>query len=204
MRAGTGGTLLLAAWLLLSAAVSAAGAGTSHGDAPDKARFSFTFQQVGNDCRFKGSFNVLVGAQTAWNVLTDFKNRSKFVSNVNCHVRQKDGDGLWVDLTVGGGFLFIREEVKGLLRVQEVPMKSLSFEEISHKNFGHYGGSWTLQPDSSDGSMKVSFQLDAEINRFTPSFVTPDLLRQTSEDFMTQMRREMVRRQSALKAGGQE
>jgi hypothetical protein len=185
-------------WMLATLSLSLASA-FFPGFAAEDPKYSFTFQQAGDDCRFTGDFKVPADPQIAWNVLTDYDHQSRFVQNLHYHIRQKDGNSLLVEMTAGGGFLFIRQEVKGLLRVQEDPMKSVAFDEVSHQKFDLYQGLWTLQPDGDGKDVDVSYRLQTRKNHFTPGFVTPDLLRQTSEDLMVQMRREMVRREEKEK-----
>ncbi len=173
---------------LLSMPVKAAELG--HG------QVQFTFRQEEDHYNFKGAFNVTADPQVVWQVLTDYDHFSRFISNMHCHIRQQDGDDLLVQQTVGGGFLFIREEIKGLLKVHENPFSGLSLQEISQKSFKLYQGSWKIKSDPSGTSSVVTYELEAEKNAHTPHFVTPDLFRQSTEDLMVQMKREIERREA--------
>jgi Polyketide cyclase / dehydrase and lipid transport len=166
------------------------------GSAPPAGRVQFTFRQEGDRYDFDGKFIVDAGARTAWEVLTDYDHFSRFISNMHCHVRRREGNDLWVEQTVGGGFLFIREEVKGLLEIREEPLRGLSLREVSHQNFDSYFGQWEIQPDPSGKQLVITYRLEAERNRRTPSFVTPRLFRRSSEDLMVEMRREILRREA--------
>ena len=155
----------------------------------------FTFRQKLDHYDFNGAFNVTADPQVVWQVLTDYNHFSNFISNMHCHIRQQDGNDLLVQQTVGGGFLFIREEIKGLLKVHEDPFTALSLREISQKSFKLYQGLWKIKPDPSGNSAVVTYELEAEKNSFTPHFVTADLFRQSTEDLMVEMKREIERRE---------
>lgn len=156
----------------------------------------FTFRQELDHYDFNGAFNVTADPQVVWQVLTDYNHFSDFISNMHCHIRQQDGDDLLVQQTVGGGFLFIREEIKGLLMVHEDPIDALTLQEITQKSFKLYQGSWKIKPDPSRSSVVVTYELEAEKNSHTPSFVTPDLFRQSTEDLMVEMKREIEKREA--------
>ncbi len=172
----------------------------SNGISHPRDKVQFTFRQEGDQYNFNGTFAVDSDQQTAWNVLTDYNHFSKFISNMNCHVRQQDGNDLLVEQTVGGGFLFIREEVKGLLKVHEEPLSVLSLREVSQKHFQVYQGVWKIQPDPTAKTMKITYDLEAQKNLRTPHFVTADLFRQSSEDLMVEMKKEIERREAKIRA----
>src|SRR5258708_2554347 len=172
----------------------------SNGSTHPRDKVQFTFRQAGDQFDFKGPFTVDADQQTAWDVLTDYNHFSKFIANVNCHVRQQDGNDLLVEQTVGGGFLFIREEVKGLLKVHEEPLNVLSLQEVSQQHFQLYQGIWKIQPDLSAKTIRITYDLTAQKNPHTPHFVTADLFRQSSEDLMVEMKREIERRQAKILA----
>ncbi len=156
----------------------------------------FTFRQELDHYDFNGAFNVTADPQVVWQVLTDYNHFSNFISNMHCHIHQQDGNDLLVQQTVGGGFLFIREEIKGLLKVHEDPFTALSLQEVSQKSFKLYQGSWKIKPDPSGSSAVVTYELEAEKNSHTPGFVTPDLFRQSTEDLMVEMKREIEKREA--------
>ncbi len=156
----------------------------------------FTFRQELDHYDFNGAFNVTADPHVVWQVLTDYDHFSNFISNMHCHIRQQDGNDLLVQQTVGGGFLFIREEIKGLLKVHEQPFDALTLQEISQKSFKLYQGSWKIKPDPSGNAAVVTYELEAEKNSHTPHFVTPDLFRQSTEDLMVEMKREIERREA--------
>ena len=158
--------------------------------------FTFQFRQEGGRYIFNGNFQVDTDSRLAWDVLTDYDHVSRFVANLNSRVLSREGDQVMVDQTVGGGFLFIRQEVRGLLKIQEKPYESICLEEISRKQFGFYQGQWTLSLVSPGSGMRVAYELEAERNLATPSFVTAGLFRQAAEDLVIGMKNEMDRRET--------
>jgi hypothetical protein len=134
-----------------------------------------------------------------WEVLTDYDNVSRFVANMSCRVVKREGDELWVDQTVGGGFLFIRQEVRGLLRVRETPPRSICLEEVTRRHFSLYQAAWDIAPPLPGQRPLVTYRLEAERSRDTPGFVTPELFRQAAQDLVIGMKREMDRREAGRK-----
>jgi hypothetical protein len=172
------------------------------GPSPDSGSFTFDFRQEGNRYFFHGLFEVKTDPQVAWEVLTDYDNLSRFVANMNCRILSRE-EGEWmVDQTVGGGFLFIRQEVKGLLRVRVKPYETIWVEEITRRQFGLYEGTWSIESCPPEGVLKVGYSLQVERNGATPGFVTADLFRQSQEDLLIGMKREMDRREAKKDPAG--
>ena len=163
---------------------------------PPPDTFTFQFRQEGGRYLFHGNFRVDTDNRLAWDVLTDYDHVSGFVSNLNAKVVKREGDDVLVDQTVGGGFLFIRQEVRGLLKVTEKPYVSIALEEVTRKQFDCYQGHWSLTPAVPEAGMNVAYELEAERNSSTPEFVTPGLFRQAAEDMVIGMKKEMDRRES--------
>jgi hypothetical protein len=155
---------------------------------------SFSFQHDGNSYSFDGCFDTAVDPQTVWEVLTDYNHQSRFISNTHSRVRKREENDLLVEQTVGGGFLFIREEIKEMLLIHEEPLQAISVEDVSHKDFNLYQGVWLLSPKGDE--LEVTYILRAEKNRSTPKFVTPDLFRKSLRDLMREMKKEMDRREA--------
>jgi hypothetical protein len=100
-----------------------------------------------------------------------------------------------VEQEAGGGFLIIQEYVKALLAVHEEPFQTVSFNDVSHKDFEIYSGVWHLQPDSSTGEIKVIYELLTIRNKKTPSFLTADLFGDSLGDLLFDTQKEMLKRQ---------
>jgi len=168
----------------------------SAGVPPSRDTFTFQFRQDGNRYLFHGDFLVDTDNKMAWDVLTDYDHVSCFVANLNARVVKRDGDEVLVDQTVGGGFLFIRQEVRGLLKIREKPYQTIRLEEVTKKQFDCYQGLWSLAPAAPEAGMKVAYELEAERNGSTPEFVTAGLFRQAAEDMVIGMKKEMDRRET--------
>lgn len=158
----------------------------------------YAFQAEQGHYQFEGGFTVKAEPQVIWDVLTDFDHYSSYISNMHCHVRQKDTDGLLVDQTVGGGFLFIQENIHSRLYIQEDPMNALTFTGVDRKAFDAYGGGWRILPLLSDGSVKVMYEVDLQKGKKTPGFLTSDLFSGSQGDLLGEMRREILKRQARL------
>ncbi|HEY5039490.1 MAG TPA: SRPBCC family protein [bacterium] len=154
----------------------------------------FNFLEEDNVYSFNGCFFVEADPLVAWDVLTDYNHLSQFVSNMSGHLKRRTGNDLLLEQTVGGGFLFIREEVKAFLEVHEEPFHDLFFKDVSRKHFDFYQGHWSVQP-YKDGGLKVEYALEAKRNLSTPGFVKGELFKTSTRDLMVQMRKEMLRRQ---------
>ena len=160
----------------------------------------FIFQQKdAATYQFDGGFDAEVDPQTAWEVLTDYNHISDFVSNMRSHVLKRQGNDLLIDQTAGGGFLFINMTVQATLLIHEEPMRAIYLQDIEHKNFADYEGVWTLAPETGGPGVQVTYHLDAQRNLQTPDFLTADLFCGSLGDLLTEMRREMKRRQAKIR-----
>jgi hypothetical protein len=155
------------------------------------------FSFISDDGRynFEGGFSVEADADVVWSVLTDYNHVSSFVSNMHSRVKKDDGNDLLVEQDAGGGFLIIQEHIKALLAIHEEPFQSISFNDVSHKNFELYSGVWDLQPDTIAGQIKVTYELQATRDKSTPNFLTADLFSNSLGDLLSETQREIYKRQ---------
>jgi len=155
------------------------------------------FSFISDDGRynFEGGFSVKADADVVWSVLTDYNHVSSFISNMHSRVKKDDGNDLLVEQDAGGGFLIIQEHIKAFLAIHEEPLQSISFNDVSHKNFQLYSGVWHLQPDSIMGEIKVTYELQAKRDKSTPSFLTADLFSGSLGDLLSETQREISKRQ---------
>jgi hypothetical protein len=144
---------------------------------------------------FEGGFSVKADTDVVWSVLTDYNHVSSFVSNMHSHVKKDDGNDLLVEQDAGGGFLIIQEHIKALLAIHEEPFQSISFNDVSHKNFELYSGVWNLQPDPITGGVKVTYELQAARDKNTPNFLTADLFSGSLGDLLSETQSEISKRQ---------
>lgn len=165
--------------------------------AEDPAVF-FTFLADRGRYDFEGGFYVKADPQVVWNVLTDFDHYSKYISNMHCRIRQKDPDGFLVDQTVGGGFLFIQENIHTRLYVQEDPISSVNFTGVDHQAFSSYQGEWKVLAQPPGGQVKVTYDLQVDRSLKTPGFLTQDLFSGSQGDLLGEMRKEILKRQARM------
>jgi carbon monoxide dehydrogenase subunit G len=158
----------------------------------------YTFLTGQGRYHFEGGFYIKADPQVVWDVLTDFDHYSKYISNMHCRIRHQDADGLLVDQTVGGGFLFIQENIRSRLYVQEAPMVSLTFTGVDHKTFDSYGGGWKIATPSPDGRVKVTYDVEVERGKKTPGFLTNDLFCGSQGDLLAEMKKEILKRQAKV------
>jgi hypothetical protein len=164
----------------------------------------FTFNSDNGCYNFEGSFGAKADMDVVWSVLTDYKHVSNFISNMNSHVKKESGNDLLVEQEAGGGFLIIQEHVKALLEVHEDPFQSVSFNDVSHRDFKLYSGVWHLLPDALTGEVKVTYELLAARNKKTPGFLTADLFGGSLGDLLDQTQREISKRQLRKEKKAQE
>jgi|SRR5665213_270016 len=155
----------------------------------------FTFISEDGRYNFEGGFTVKADMDVVWNVLTDFNHVSNFVSNMHSRVKKEDGNDLMVEQDAGGGFLIIQEHIKALLDIHEEPLQSISFNDVSHKDFELYSGVWHLQPDPVLDEIKVTYELLAARNKNTPNFLTMDLFSGSLGDLLSETQKEISKRQ---------
>src|SRR5580658_2267363 len=182
---------------LISTVAAALFVGANHPVCAEEPVY-FSFLSDRGYYRFDGGFYVKADPQIVWDVLSDFDHYSRYISNMHCRVRQRDGDSLLVDETVGGGFLFIQETIKSRLDVQMEPLKSIVFTDTDQKTFNSYEGEWKILSPSQDGEIKVTYGLKVERGIKTPGFLTTDLFGGSQGDLLSQMQREILKRQAKL------
>ncbi len=166
------------------------------GDSLETQPVNTTFEAQGGSYHFVGDFDTDASPDVIWAVLTDYGHMDRFVANFHGKVRQRTGNKVLVEQTLGDGILFIRFEVHALLDVQEIPGKSIAIQDISHKDFGLFQNVWILQPELFGNQTKVIYVMDAQRNSHTPGFITADVFRVGLKNFLKQYRREIERREN--------
>jgi len=76
------------------------------------------------------------------------------------------------------------------------PLKSIVFTDIDQKAFNSYEGEWRILPSLQDGRIKVTYGLKAERGIKTPGFLTSDLFGGSQGDLLSQMQKEILKRQA--------
>jgi hypothetical protein len=155
---------------------------------------SMAFQAKDGYYQIQSSFDVDADPSVVWNVLTDYDHITNFIDSMKeSKVVERDGSGLYLSQRAEGGFLFFTQSARLLLYVQENPGQTITFQDMSGKDFNIYWGDWSLSPDGA-GLIKVTYRLLAE-----PNFSAPfagDIMRGSSLDLMNAIRREILKRQA--------
>lgn len=157
----------------------------------------YSFTSESGHYNFEGGFNIKADPSVVWDVLTDYNHYNHYINNLKAKVvRDKPGEDLVVEQDAGGGFLFIQEHIKARLDVHEVAEQSISFQDIDHTHFTLYAGVWTLRFDPEQDEVSVGYALEATRSPQTPRFLTSDLFGSSLGDLLSEMEKEMVRRES--------
>ena len=129
---------------------------------------SFSSNEKAGMDEIKAQFFVDADQSTAWKVLSDYERIPQFVSSMKkSHIEEvKDGD-IYLCQEAEAGFLFITKRVHVLLRVHEVPGQSISFQDVSQKDFYFYQGSWNIDP-GPQGGVTITYHLQAQKNFDAP------------------------------------
>jgi len=141
----------------------------------------------------KGEFHVDADIQTAWNVLSDYERIPRFVNGLKkSHVEERHDDYLLLTQEVEGGVLFATKRIHVLLKVTEVANQSISFQDISQKDFYSYQGAWVLKP-CPEGGVTVAFHLEAKRNFDMP--FAGDCMHGGLKDLLVSVQKEIYSQQ---------
>ena len=149
-------------------------------------------EKVGVD-EVKAQFYVKADPATAWAVLSDYEHIPQFVHTMKkSHIDEVKDGNIYLTQEAEAGFLFITKRVHVLLKVHEVPGKSISFEDVSQKDFCFYQGSWAIEP-APQGGVSVVYQLEAKKNFDAP--FAGDYMNGGVKDLLTAVQQEIYLRQ---------
>ena len=138
-----------------------------------------------------GSFQSNAPLQTIWSVLTDYERIDHFVSFVqSSSIKDKTDGTIILEQESKGQFWFFSKTVHVLLKIQEDPLKSIKFEDLSQNDFHVYKGSWTLEPDKNS-RVVVRYKLKAIKNFFAPSFIARTVFRENVRSYLLELREEI-------------
>jgi hypothetical protein len=154
---------------------------------------SFSAHEKDGVDEVKAQFYVRADAPIAWNVLSDYENIPKFVHTMKkSHIEKRCDENLLLTQEAEAGFLFITKKVHVLLKVHEIPGQSISFEDVSLKDFCFYQGSWNIK-SAPQGGVSVVYQLEAKKNFDAP--FAGDYMNGGVKDLITAVQKEIYLRQ---------
>jgi hypothetical protein len=129
----------------------------------------------------------------AWKVLTDYENISRFVSSLRkSAIKDSTPDRLLLEQEALGKALFITRRIRVLLQVSEMPYHTVNFEDVAHKDFEYYKGSWEIR--GTAGGLDVVYTLNCKRRFVVPNFVARDALKKSAEGLLAEVRAEILRR----------
>ncbi len=140
----------------------------------------------------EGSFSAPATAACAWSVLTDYGHLGQFVPSILCsRVQSTDGDSLLVLQEISGRFLIFSRTLRVLLDIHEDPERSITFTDVSRRDFAFYRGNWALRAGS--GSVDVQYEAQAKPRTFPP-FWADKLFADAARSQLQAVRAEILRR----------
>lgn len=151
----------------------------------------------------EGSFLVRASLPTAWSTLTDYEHIDEFVSSMQSSRVVADGqDGaITVEQQGKARFLMFARRFDLWLKVEEQPMRRITFVDVSKKDFEIYEGRWEVA--ATEAGIRVDYSLTAKPRFTAPGAVLRGKLRKTAEQLLQEVRQEMLRRTlAAATAGG--
>ena len=187
-------TIRRAPWVLfLACAAMACRAGLGFSE-----NVSLTVEQTGpRSNRVEGVFTVDASSATVWKVLTDYSRMPVFVAGMKkSKVVERAGDSLLLQQVASGKFLFFSRAVQVLLEVREHPENEITFDDISHKDFTSYHGSWRIE-GSPPGELVV-YSLQSTRKFAVPGFIAKKIFKKNAENLLLDVRNEILRRAKNL------
>ena len=183
--------------LLLRATMVAACAALSCGVGWAAEEVSLAYQEKDGHYNVRGSFLVEAEPRTAWSVLSDYDHIPQFVHNMKVsHIQIREGNDVLLHQVAEGGFLFFTQKVRLFLYIQETPDKTITFKDMAHKDFKIYRGSWNITPDVDGSQLKITYELEADLNFSAPAFIAGDVMSGGAKDLLKSVRKEILQRQS--------
>lgn len=118
----------------------------------------------------EGRCRVPASRATVWAVLTDYDGIDRFVSSMReSRVTERTGDHLLVEQVATGRILLFKRNLRVVLKIQEQPQNTIRFEDVLHKDFVTYRGSWQIEAHGPE--VEIVYRVTAR-----PAFHIPDML----------------------------
>ena len=80
------------------------------------------------------------------------------------------------------------------MKVVEEPFQAISFEDVSHKDFEFYEGTWQIE--EVQGGCRVSYALETKRRFAAPGFLARSVFKKNVEELLAEVRAEILRRRS--------
>lgn len=183
----------MASYLLTLAAAGALALSWAS-DRGEQQEISLTLTEEGQGVyRLEGGFWVAASSQTAWEVLTDYERIDRFVSSMKASsVKERQEGRILLEQEAFGRVLIFSRKIHVVLEVNEKLMAKIVFEDILHKDFEFYAGSWSLE--ESSGGCQVRYRLEAKPDFAVPNFIAKSIFKKTARNLLEEVRSEIVKR----------
>jgi hypothetical protein len=142
--------------------------------------------------RISAAFETSAPCPTAWAVLTDYDGLPRFIRSMQRSRARYDGDILIVEQKARSGYLIAGKTMSVRLRVEETPMSSIEFVDLTGEDFNWYSGSWSLSP--FDEGCTVRYDLRAELRSTPPRWLRRAVAGRDVRRLLEDVRGEMERR----------
>ncbi|OGR93691.1 MAG: hypothetical protein A2992_07795 [Elusimicrobia bacterium RIFCSPLOWO2_01_FULL_59_12] len=143
--------------------------------------------------RMEGKITADVSREAAWGVLSDYDRLHHFVGTLRrSRVKESRPEYILLEQEGVARVYFFSHTVRVLLKIREERHKRILFEDVLHKDFSLYRGSWQLQK-GPDG-LQVIYRLECRRRFWAPNFIAKDALRKNAESLMADVRQEMIGR----------
>lgn len=146
---------------------------------------------------------IKASTNAVWETLTDYNGIGSFVSSIKSSrtVKSEPGKAL-IEQVMSGKFGFFHKKISVLLEISEVEPFEIQFNDISHKNFRSYYGSWKII--AWDNGMAVIYKLYATPDFFAPDFIANNVFKKNVRGLLEEVRKEISIRNNNLKSNSQD
>lgn len=138
----------------------------------------------------RARFRVAALPSTALAVLTDYERIPRFIRQVKTSIiRERTGSRVVVEQEATASVMMFSKRIHLLLVVQEGAHR-LSFKDASGRSFTQYEGTWCAREEN--GSIIVSYELNAKPSFTVPGFLLKRLLKRDAQEMIERLREEIA------------
>jgi hypothetical protein len=132
----------------------------------------------------------------AWAVLTDYEGIPRIVSSMRTsRVTGRDGNLVTVEQSAVGRVLLVRRRVETMLEVREEPPARIAFEDVLHRDFETYRGTWEIVERGP--RVEIVYRVLARPAFSVPGPIARGAFRRTVRDLVADVAIE-IERQAAI------
>ncbi|HUO43323.1 MAG TPA: SRPBCC family protein [Burkholderiales bacterium] len=140
---------------------------------------------------------VVVDAQTAWQVLTDYNHLADFVPGMkSSRVISAAGEPLRIEQKGETRFLFFSREFHVVLAIEELPPEQIKFHAVGG-DMKRMQGEWRVRADGAAG-VRLEYEAEIEPGFWVPIFLGTALMRHDVSDNIEGVAGEMLKRHAAV------